>query len=62
MAIGRGGVDAVRGDRSVATLDRYLRMKPPVIYIFEHFAYRLPAALHEGLPVVCSWRHLPVSR
>src|SRR5207247_103638 len=34
------------------TLDRYLRMKPPLIYIFEHFAYRLPAALHEGLPVV----------
>ena len=27
-------------------------MKPPLIYIFEHFAYRLPAALHEGLPVV----------
>ena len=34
------------------TLDRYLRMKPPLFYIFEHFAYRLPAALHEGLPVV----------
>ena len=34
------------------TLDRYLRVKPPLMYIFEHFLYRLPAALHEGLPVV----------
>jgi lipopolysaccharide export system permease protein len=34
------------------TLDRYLRVKPPLIYIVEHFLYRLPAALHEGLPVV----------
>ena len=34
------------------TLDKYLRVKPPLVYIFEHFAYRLPAALHDGLPVV----------
>jgi LPS export ABC transporter permease LptG len=34
------------------TLDRYLRVKPPLVYILEHFLYRLPAALHEGLPVV----------
>ena len=34
------------------TLDRYLRAKPPLVYIFEHFAYRVPVALHEGLPVV----------
>jgi LPS export ABC transporter permease LptG len=34
------------------TLDRYLRVKPPLIYIIEYFAYRLPAALHEGLPIV----------
>jgi LPS export ABC transporter permease LptG len=34
------------------TLDRYLRVKPPLIYIIEHFIYRLPAALHDGLPVV----------
>ena len=34
------------------TLDRYIRMKPPLIYILEHFVYRLPAALHDGLPVV----------
>src|SRR5438876_794141 len=36
----------------VQTLDKYLRVKPPVMYILEHFAYRLPAALHDGLPVV----------
>ena len=34
------------------TLDRYLRLKPPLLYIVEHFAYRLPAALHDGLPVI----------
>jgi len=34
------------------TLNRFLRVKPPLTYIFEHFLYRLPAALHQGLPVV----------
>jgi len=34
------------------TLDRYLRTKPPLVYILEHFVYRLPAALYEGLPVI----------
>src|SRR3989442_4799471 len=34
------------------TLNRFLRVKPPLVYILEHFVYRLPAALHEGLPVV----------
>jgi lipopolysaccharide export system permease protein len=34
------------------TLDRFLRVKPPLVYILEHFAYRLPATLHDGLPVV----------
>jgi lipopolysaccharide export system permease protein len=34
------------------TLDRFLRAKPPILYILQHFAYRLPAALHDGLPVV----------
>ena len=33
-------------------LDRFLRVKPPFIYIVEHFVYRLPQALHDGLPVV----------
>ncbi len=36
----------------VQTLDRFLRVKPPFIYILEHFLYRLPEALHDGLPVV----------
>ena len=34
------------------TLDRYLRVKPPLIYIAEHFLYRIPAALHDALPIV----------
>jgi LPS export ABC transporter permease LptG len=34
------------------TLDRFLRSKPPLAYILEHFAYRLPAWLHDGLPIV----------
>jgi lipopolysaccharide export system permease protein len=34
------------------TLDRYLRAKPPLGYILEHFVYRLPAWLHDGLPIV----------
>jgi LPS export ABC transporter permease LptG len=34
------------------TLDRFLRVKPPLGYILEHFAYRLPGWLHDGLPVV----------
>ena len=34
------------------TLDRFLRAKPPILYILQHFAYRLPAALHDGLPVI----------
>jgi LPS export ABC transporter permease LptG len=34
------------------TLDRYLRMKPPLVYVLEHFLYRLPADVHSGLPVV----------
>ncbi|HYE92723.1 MAG TPA: LPS export ABC transporter permease LptG, partial [Terriglobales bacterium] len=34
------------------TLDRFLRLKPPIGYILEHFAYRLPAWLHDALPIV----------
>ena len=34
------------------TLDRYLRIKPPLIYVFEHFLFTLPAALYQGLPIV----------
>ena len=34
------------------TLDRYIRIKPPLIYVVQHFVYRMPAAVHDGLPVV----------
>jgi len=34
------------------TLDRYLRVKPPLLYVLEHFVYALPVALHQGLPIV----------
>jgi LPS export ABC transporter permease LptG/LPS export ABC transporter permease LptF len=34
------------------TLDRFLRVKPPFTYIFQHFAYRLPAELYKGLPMI----------
>jgi lipopolysaccharide export system permease protein len=36
----------------VSTLDRYLRVKPPLVYIAEHFLFLVPIALHQGLPVV----------
>jgi LPS export ABC transporter permease LptF/LPS export ABC transporter permease LptG len=34
------------------TLDRFLRVKPPLTVIFEHFAYRLPGELYKGLPMI----------
>ncbi len=34
------------------TLDRYLRIKPPLRLILEHFAYRLPPELYKGFPLV----------
>ncbi len=34
------------------TLDRYLRVKPPLVYVLEHFVYALPVALHQSLPIV----------
>jgi lipopolysaccharide export system permease protein len=33
-------------------LDRFLRAKPPFIYIVQHLLYRLPGSLHEGLPII----------
>jgi len=33
-------------------LDRFIRIKPPLPYILEHVLYRLPANLHQGLPVI----------
>ena len=34
------------------TLDRFLRIKPPFVYIVQHFVFRLPGALYDGLPIV----------
>lgn len=34
------------------TIDRYIRIKPSLIHVAEHFVYRVPAAVHDGLPVV----------
>jgi len=34
------------------TIDRYVRVKPPLVYIVEHFVYALPVALYHGLPIV----------
>ena len=34
------------------TLDRFLRIKPPFGYILQHFIFRLPGALYDGLPIV----------
>ena len=33
-------------------LDRFLRAKPPFIYIVQHLFYRLPGSLYEGLPLI----------
>jgi LPS export ABC transporter permease LptF/LPS export ABC transporter permease LptG len=34
------------------TLDRFLRVKPPLPTILEHFLYRLPGELYKGLPMI----------
>lgn len=34
------------------TLDRFLRVKPPLTTILEHFVYRLPGELYKGLPMI----------
>jgi LPS export ABC transporter permease LptF/LPS export ABC transporter permease LptG len=34
------------------TLDRFLRSKPPLFTILEHFVYRLPGELYKGLPMI----------
>ncbi len=33
-------------------LDKFLRSKPPFIYIVQHLLYRLPGSLYEGLPII----------
>jgi LPS export ABC transporter permease LptG/LPS export ABC transporter permease LptF len=34
------------------SLDRFLRVKPPWIYIAQHFLYLLPQELYQGLPLI----------
>jgi LPS export ABC transporter permease LptG len=36
----------------LGTLDRFLRMKPPLVHVVEHFLFAVPIALHQGLPIV----------
>ena len=36
----------------VEQADRYMRFHPPLYVLGEHFVYRTPAALYQGLPVV----------
>jgi lipopolysaccharide export system permease protein len=34
------------------TLDRFLRVKPPLRFILQHFAYNMPGELYKGLPLM----------
>ncbi|PWU24816.1 MAG: hypothetical protein C5B48_04460 [Candidatus Rokuibacteriota bacterium] len=34
------------------TLDRFLRVKPPLTLIIQHFAYNMPAEVYKGLPLI----------
>jgi LPS export ABC transporter permease LptF/LPS export ABC transporter permease LptG len=34
------------------TLDRFLRVKPPLLLILQHFAYNMPAEVYKGLPLI----------
>ncbi len=36
----------------LSTLDKYLRVKPPLAFILQHFVYAVPLALHRGFPIV----------
>jgi lipopolysaccharide export system permease protein len=36
----------------IQNLDRFLRVKPPLMYIFEHFVYRMPAEVYKAMPIV----------
>lgn len=46
-----GAVLVLVGDL-LQTLDRLLRVRPPLLHIVEMLAFRLPGALYQGLPVV----------
>ena len=34
------------------TLDRFLRMKPPLLFILQHFAFNMPGEIYKGLPLI----------
>src|SRR2546428_162177 len=36
----------------MTTLDRYLRLRPPLVYIVQHFVYRTPPFVYQGLHIV----------
>lgn len=36
----------------MTTIDRYIRAKPPLVYILEHFLYRTPPFVYQGLHIV----------
>jgi LPS export ABC transporter permease LptG len=36
----------------IQDLDKYLRIKPSIVYILEHFIYRMPAEVYKALPIV----------
>ncbi len=36
----------------MTTLDRYIKQKPPLAYILEHFLYRTPPFVYQGLHIV----------
>ncbi|HUM16738.1 MAG TPA: LPS export ABC transporter permease LptG [Candidatus Nitrosotalea sp.] len=36
----------------IQTLDRFLRLRPPFLFILEHFVYRVPGELYKGLPII----------
>ncbi len=46
-----GGVFSLVVDL-VQNLDRFLRSKPPWVYITQHFLYLLPRELYKGLPLI----------
>jgi len=36
----------------MTTLDRYLRLRPPLVYILQHFLYRTPPFVYQGLHII----------
>jgi lipopolysaccharide export system permease protein len=36
----------------IQDLDRYLRVKPSIVHIAEHFAYRMPAEVYKAMPII----------